>query len=276
MTKNLKVSLVIHLPDEHDADRLSVAEDGSVRVFDKAGKEINPKKVERSVHYDRPKGPKFQTRSRLERNYASVGGLDELARLDHFMVIDTNTIEIAGTKVSAAFFIVCRILPENGAFRVTSRDGCGHVYELHDVPGNPEMLAILKIAHDTLRTGGKPDGASIGFITDSEMDTHERVSKRELPIYADKYLPEGFLLTYASAETGKELANRLIKFCDRESAKYLDKLRQGSLRSEGLATLAEDSSVRFRYTYYPSLRITNPVVTDVTTTPDTTYSVQFE
>lgn len=275
MTKRVNLSLTIHLPDEHDADRVAVEQDGRVRVFDKTGREIDPKRVERAVHYERPNGLKYQTRSTVDRDYASVGGLEELARLDSFIVIDTNSIEIEGTKVSAAFFIVCRLIAEKSGFRVVSLDDRGHVYELHDVPGNPEMLAILKIAHDTVQGRGMPNNATIGFVTDSEMRSHEAISKLKTPIYAQCYLPRGFSLIYASADTGRELANKLIRFCDKESTKYLARLKEGAFRTTGLASLKEDPSVRFRYTYYPDLEMVNPVVTGVTTTPATKYSMQF-
>lgn len=277
MTKRVDLSLTIDLPPEHEADRVSVGQDGRVRVFDKTGKEVIPKRVERAVHYGRPKGLKHQSRSIIDRNYASVGGLEQLAHLESFIVIDTNSIEIEGTKVSAAFFIACRLIAEKNGFRVESLDGRGHVYEFHNVTGNPEMLAILRIAHDTERGRGVPDNAIVGFVTDSEMGSHEAISKQKLPIYALDYLPKGFALTYASAETGQELANRLIRFCDKESTKYLARLKEGvgTFRKTGLASLEEDQSVRFRYIYYPDLKITNPVVTGVATTPETTYSIQF-
>lgn len=275
MAKRVDVSLTIHLPDEHEADRVSVRKDGRVRVFDKAGKEIEPERVERAVHYERPKGIKYQTRSTVDKDYASVGGLEELAHLDSFIVIDTNNIEIDGTKVSAAFFIVCKLIAEKNSFRVVTLDNCAHVYEFHNVPGNPELLAILKIAHDTIQNRVIPTQDKIGFVTDSELPSHEAISKLETPIYAQHNLPNGFSLIYASTDTGRELLNKLIRFCDKESTKYLNRLKEGAFRKTGLACLAEDQSVFFRYTYYPSLEMINPVITGVTTTPETKHSIQF-
>lgn len=275
MAKRVDISLTIHLPDEHEADRVSVEKDGRVRVFDKTGKEIEPKQVDRAVHYERPKGIKYQTRSTVDKDYASVGGLEELARLDSFIVIDTNSIEIDGTKVSAAFFIVCKLIAEKNSFRVVTLDDCAHVYEFHNVPGNPELLAILKIAHDTIQSRGIPTQDKIGFVTDSEIRSHETISKLETPIYAQHNLPNGFSLIYASAETGRELLNKLIKFCDKESTKYLNRLKEGAFRKTGLACLEEDQSVSFRYTYYPGLEMINPVITGVTTTPETKHTIQF-
>lgn len=275
MPKRVDLTLTIHLPPEHGADKVSVYPDGRVKVFDKTGKEVVPERVERATHYGRSKGPKYQARSAIERDYASVGGLEELARLDSFIVIDTNSIEVEGTKVSAAFFIVCKLIAEKDGFRLVSLDNRGHAYEFHDVPGNPEMLAILKIAHDTMRGRSTSDKSIVGFITDSELDSHQTISHQQLAIYGEHHLPQGFTLIYASAETGQELANKLIRFCDTQSTRYLTRLKEGAFRRTGLASLEEDLSVLFRYTYYPDLKIVNPVVTGTTITPETTHSIRF-
>lgn len=275
MTKRVDLSLTIDLSSDHEADRVTVTRYGRVRVFDKSGKEVVPTQVERGTHYERSKGRKYQARTSIDRGYASVGGLEELARLDSFVVIDTNNAEIDGTKVSVAYFIVCRLIPEKDGFRLTSLDSRGHAYEFHDVPGNPEMLAILKVAHDTIRGRGALGAAQSSFITDSELGSHQAISSRQLAIYGEQYLPDGFALMYASADTGQELTNRLIRFCDAQATRYLARLKDGAFRRTGLAHLEEDPSVVFRYTYYPDLKILNPIVTGTTITPDTRSSIQF-
>lgn len=273
MTKRVDLSLTIQLPDDHKATRVAVGASGHVRVLDEKGKEVVPEHVERAVHYQRAKGPKYQTRASAIGGYASVGGLEELAKLESFVVVDTNSAEIEGVKVSAAFFLACKLVAEAEDFRLVSLDQRGHVYEFHDVPGNPEMLAILKIAHDTLKSGGLSKNSTIGFVTDSEMGSHAAILTQRQKIYGTHNLPEGFSLIYASSDTGQELANKLIKFCDKESTKYLTRLREGSFRKSGLAVLDEDQSVRFRYTYYPRLEIHNPAVKGVSITPETRYEI---
>ncbi|MEK6211543.1 MAG: hypothetical protein AABM64_14435 [Pseudomonadota bacterium] len=275
MAKRVDLSLTIDLPSNHEADRVTVTPDGRVRIFDKSGKEVVPARVERATHYERTKGRKFQARANIDRNYASVGGLEELARLDSFVVIDTNSAEVDGTRVSVAYFIVCKLIPEKDGFRLTSLDNRGHAYEFHDVPGNPEMLAILKVAHDTMRGRGALGESRIGVITDSELGSHQAISCREMAIYGEQYLPQGFALMYASADTGQELTNRLIKVCDAQATKYLYRLKDGTFRRTGLARLEEDPAVVFRYTYYPDFKITNSIVTGATITPETKWSIQF-
>lgn len=272
MTKRVDLSITIELPNDHGVTKVSVGPNGSVRAYNKEGKEVTPEYVERGVHYQRTKGPKYQTRSLVVGDYASVGGLEELTKLESFIVVDTNSVEIEGTKVSAAYFVRARLVAEGDAFRIISLDHRGHAYEFHDVPENPEMLAILKIAHDILQgRDGLPINSKIGFVTDSEMGSHAAISARQQTIYGKHNLPEGFSLIYASSDTGQELANTLMRFCDNQSTKYLERLRQGSFRRSGLSVLEEDPSVRFRYTYYPDLKIGNPIVKGISIGPETKY-----
>lgn len=275
MPKRVDLSLTIELPENHEAERLTIEPDGRVRIIDKSGKELVPARLERATHYERAKGPKFQARVSVERGYASVGGLDELARLDHFIVIDTNTIEIDGTTVSVAFFIVCRLIPEDAGFRFASIDDRGHAYEFQGIKGNAEMLAMLKVANDTVRGRDVLGTSRVAFVTDCDLENHGAISKRERAIYGEHYLPEGFSLFYASADTGQELTNKLIRFCDAQATKYLIKAKSGGLRKTGLAPLDEDKSVSFRYTYYPDLKIENPNVTGTTITATTKSSIDF-
>lgn len=107
------------------------------------------------------------------------------------------------------------------------------------------------------------------------MSWHEVISAQQRPIYGEQNLPLGFLLMYASSDTGQELTNKLIRVCDKESTRYLTRLREGSFRREGLAILDEDRSVRFRYTYYPDLKILNPVVRGTAITAETGCAIHF-
>lgn len=278
MAKRSDLTISVELPDGHSAARLSITSDGSVKVFDKSGNEIKLEKIARAMHYERAKGPKHQSLSEAQDQSVSVGGLDELSQLSSFVAIDTNTEEINGIKVSAASFVVCRLIREEGGYRVESLDGCGHIYELHNVSGNPEMLAILKVAHDTLNGRGVFRENEIAFVCDSDMGNHYSFSRQEKPIYSNHYLPKGFFLMYASTDTGQELTNKLLRFCDSHSKSYLASLRSGEreMRTSGLATLGEDPSVGFRYFYFPSLTISDSLITGVSLTNETTCYIRFQ
>lgn len=279
MAKRTDLTITIDLPQGHNADRLSIGADGSIRLFDGSGQEILPENIERAVHYERPKGPKYQSLATAKNQTTSIGGLEDIAQFESLIALDTNTAEINGIRVSAAFFIVCRLIPESDGFRVESLDGQGHLYEFHNVPlsSNPEMLAILKVAHDTERGRGIPKHLKIAFLNDSDMGRHSPISAREAPIYGSQYLPEGFVLRYASTDTGQELTNKLVRFCDSQSNKHLARLQSGAtpFRTTDLSKLEEDHAVHFRYFEFPDLQMENPVITGVTLTPESKWAVKF-
>jgi len=276
MPKKVDLTVTITLPDDHGGGRLSINPEGNIKFIDNNGKEIIPEAVERATHYDRPKGPKYQSKTSATGLQATVSGLEELAALDSFIVVDTNSLEIDKTKVSAAFFVVCRLVKVKDGFSLQSLDDCGHVYEFHNVPGNPELLSIFRIANDTAKGRKIPNCKLVGIVTDTELDKHQEYSSDAAPIYLDKKLPSGFKILYASSDTGQELLNALIKFCDKESSKYLKKLQNGEFKTKGLRELTEDRSVLYRYTYYPSLTISNSIVTGISIGPKTKHSIQFD
>jgi len=276
MTKRVDLTVTITMPDDHGGGKLAIDDNGNIKIIDNGGNEIIPEAIERAAHYDRPKGKKYQSKISAGGIQATVNGLEELSNLDSFIVVDTNSLEIENTKVSAAFFVVCRLIKKHEGFSLESLDNCGHVYEFHDVPGNPELLSIYRIANDTLKGKSIPKGKYVGFVTDTEINKHQDFASGVTPIYMDKKLPSGFIIFYASSDSGQELLNRLMRFCDKESSKYLKRLQEGDFKTEGLGKLSEDNSVQYRYTYYPSLSITNSIVSGSTLGPDTKRSVKFE
>lgn len=166
MAKRVDLTITIKLPDDHGGVGLSIDNSGNIRIIDNDGNEITPESVKRAAHYDRPKGKKYQSNISAEGILATINGLEELADLDSFIVVDTNSIDIENTKVSVAFFVVCRLIKKHKGFTLESLDNCGHAYEFHDVSGNPELLSIYRIANDTLKGRGIPEGKYVGFVTE--------------------------------------------------------------------------------------------------------------
>lgn len=276
MPKKVNLTVTITLPDDHGGGRLSIDPEGNVKFIDNDGNEVIPETVERATHYERPKGPKFQSKTSATGIQATVSGLEELAALDSFIVVDTNSLEIDETKVSAAFFIVCKLVKLKEGYSLQSLDNCGHVYEFHNVLENPELLSIFRIANDTVKTREIPNNIFVGIVTDTELDKHQEYSSGTTPIYLNEKLPSGFKLLYASSDSGQELLNALIKFCDKESSKYLRKMQSSGLKREGLGELTEDRSIPYRYTYYPDLSISDSVIIGASIGPVTKYSIQLD
>jgi hypothetical protein len=272
MRKPVSLSIQFRLPKGSKAVKASIKPNGEVVFTDEDGKEVIPEYMDRAVHYARAKGPKIQTRRRIVGTQVSVGGLTELAHYDSILVIDTNTKIVNGEKVSAVCFISCRFTPEGDKVRIGC-EGKLNIYEFHNVPGNPEMLAILKVARDISRSARPRKRLKIAFVTDSEMQTHDEINARRRPIYDGHYLPRGFSLHYASADTGQEAVGRLMRFCDRQSSKYLQYLNEGSVRQSELKFLKEDPAVSYRYMSRDDLEIVNPVIRGISVSPGSTVSL---
>lgn len=261
---NLIISFAV--PKNKKVTGVSITPAGDILLKDEEGAVIAPENLVREVSYDRPKGPKVQSRQRLDGNVGCVGGLRELCRYESVFCIDTNTRVIGGNHVSAACFVCCQFRLDGEKFRVECEEKV-NVYEFHNVPSSPELLAILKVARDIKRSSDFSDGLRFAFVTDSELGMHGDFNARRKPIYGNYCLPEGFSLLYASTDTGQEVLNRILRFCDRRAGKYLDFLEEGTVKVTSLNILEEDERIRYRYMFQEGLEIVNPLVSEMRIQP---------
>jgi hypothetical protein len=232
---------------------------GEIVFTDDAGAVVIPEYMERSLHYERTKGRKIQSRNRVDQSLVTIGGLSEFARYESLFVIDTNSHKIGSERVSAACFFAFRLTPDGDKFRLEPESTLSF-YEFRGVSGNPELLAVLKVATDVERSAGVSTGSRFAVITDSALAQHDAINSRAIPIYGDHYLPAGFTLLYASADTGQEFLNRLIRFCDREAVSYLQHLADGKITGDDFQVLAVDNAVRYRHRTRKGLEVVNPVI----------------
>lgn len=276
MPKKVDLTISISLPDGHGGGNLVIGENGDIQMINRQGEIIPPTEVERTTHYERPKGKKIQSSLSASQGVSTISGLEELSRLDHFVVVDTNSAEIDEVKVSAAFFIVCKIVRSENGYTLTSIDNCGHVYEFYGVKTNPELLAIYRISNDILKNKHPTKEHPIGFVTDTELSKHREFMSGTEAIYGENILHSGFKIFYASSDTGQEILNKLIRFCDKQSSKQLQRINEDKVNTDSLITLAEDDSIKYRYMYFPSLEIINPETSGTSLNDRTTATITFE
>ena len=68
----------------------------------------------------------------------------------------------------------------------------------------------------------KKQNKTVAIVVDSELGALQQYNKREKPLVQDIYLPPGFTLVYASADSGMEfIANQLIRICDKCAGEVL-------------------------------------------------------
>ncbi len=273
--KPINVQRIIELPKAGIADRLTISPDGQVQIFDHDGNLVTPASDRRSTLYPRKKGSKVQSQTDVSSNYASIDGLEELSRLESFFVIDTNTRMVADTKISVAFFFQCKVVKEGEKYRCVSCEQFAHSFEYHDVEGNPEMLALLTVAMGNAERIKNPLSTQIGFVTDSELGRHVPFSLREEPIYGEHFLPQGFQLIYASADTGNELLNQLIRECDRQARSVLDRIEREGLVKSHFLDFPGLPEARYQYRKFNDLKIDSGLIGGMTIHPTTTITVEF-
>ena len=269
MSKNSKASkpkptfvdVRFRIPVGVEASNMSITPSGDLILRDKNVTEFTPVNFSRAVSHERPKGPKVRTRQFLNQGVGAIGGLRQLSQYDSIFVIDTNTKQIKGKSVSVAAFACCRIDSEFGNYRITCNEERINIYEFHNVLKKPELLAILKLAGDVSRSKYFKSSMRMAVVTDTELGIHDELNERRIPIYGDQYLPQGFELLYASADTGQEALNKIIRVCDRQAGKQLEELENEQVRTGHLQVLKEDRKVKFRVGFRNGrLTIKNPVI----------------
>lgn len=256
--KPLSVEIGLSNPDRHEISQIVIKADGSLVVLNSEGNAVQIHSSTRTVQYPRKnKANKVQVSAAMPGALPSVGGIAELTRFTSLFAIDTNT-----PKENGSPSITCAI-----EFRIT-RQGDDHIlsaepsvkgYEFHDAPGRQEMLGALKLANDVISSRGLSPSFRFGLVTDSHLGEHDAINARTAPLYGSHMLPPCFELLYASADTGRDVLNSIIRLCDKEATAF-QRWRKGASHKPTLRPLAEDGRVRFADWHRDGLEVVNPIV----------------
>lgn len=270
--KPTALSITLNIPEGVKTTGLSITPDGDIVLKGEDGAEVTPDQITREVIHERSKGAKVRTRQTIDTG--TIGSLRDLSQYESVFVIDTNTREIKGSQVSATAFICCRLKAILGEYRFECEEEQINIYEFHGALDKPELLAILKIAGDIASSPNFNRATRIAIVTDTELGSHDGINARRMPILGDCYLPEGFRLIYASADTGQELLNKLIRICDRQAGKQLDDLENGDVKDAPLHVLKEVEGIKYRFgRRNAQLIVENPVITEQRLQPGTKFTL---
>jgi hypothetical protein len=277
---NVTLSLSFELPDGHDG-KITLRKDGeSLYLVDEDGNIVTHGIAERSVHHEREKSlkPKIRAKSATTNGKLSISGLAELAEFDYFFAIDTNTKSIKGVSISAAFVAKFKLQKDPDGFRLQQCGTPPHLLEMRNCNGNPELAAILEIAMEELEAQKRlvPNYKfKVAFITDTELGLHNAFNNRLSPIHRQIFLPEGFSIIYSSTDTGNELTNKLIKFCDNSSEHHFKLLNEKGLPICKLQKLKSDPNTICRYLIH-NMTISPDLVPSTVITESTKACITFE
>jgi hypothetical protein len=81
---------------------------------------------------------------------------------------------------------------------------------------NPELISLHWIICDIVESRKNLPLEQIGIVLDSDFEKQDAFNNREIPYVGQHYLPPGFTLIYAAADScAGHLANKMIRICDR-------------------------------------------------------------
>jgi len=178
------------------------------------------------------KGPKILHTSFSPNSDNWFNTNHQLLAYDHLIAVDTNTNQVAGSKVSitAAYHVIPETQQQGLAQCKAAVIALIECWNVTDKPENLGWYHVLQaISEYPEQFAGK-----VGLIVDSDLGNHQSFNSREIPIFADFYLPENVTILYASDKGGAEhLSTMVIKYCH-NLASDLYKGQNLLLNTEGL------------------------------------------
>jgi hypothetical protein len=248
---------------------------GNVFLLDDVGNSVEPAWMSRSMSYEREKGPKIQSRTRLVGNTISLSGLRELAKFDLLFAIDTNTRAINGRFISVSAFVQWSLHEKSGEFNFSIEQDIVGFYEFENACDNAEGLAAFLLASDIAR-GESRKKLRVGLVTDSSLGAHDKINERVRPIYGLHPLPDGCSLIYASSDTGREITNVVLRFCDKEAARKLKVRALGIPPDIPYRRLHKKSPVSIVEYMQTGVEVTNPSLPSTYSAKNATLNLYTE
>ncbi|WP_047537874.1 hypothetical protein [Methylotenera versatilis] len=247
--KHRTTQITYHLPQGHSGYTGYWDDNGYLQLIDSKGLKAEPLRSKKVISYKGGNKEKAYLVMESENEGQSFDGLVELSRFDSFFVIDTNSpIElINGKRLSVSFLIRLKLVKVEGGFQYQKPENHGYLLVFNNIPyeERPEMLAILMMAKHISKTESSNTNSKIGFVTDSDTESHRSISLRESKIYKNDYLPEGFSLIFAK-DRGGNILNRLVRTCDNEANKGVTSYKLDLLKNETMTPCYLDKDVLFQ------------------------------
>jgi hypothetical protein len=209
--------------------------DGSIQLFSN-GERVRPEAAWIQTEYARPKRPKVMNRIPIPVQELNSNAMYQLHRCMTLIAIDTNTKTIGGDSVSVSSAVWAIVEPNSVQF------GSMGAVELRNARGNPERVAWRLMVQV-----GAGYQLPVGIIVDSELGLLEAINRGEEPVEGAVFLPNGWHLIYASADTGREMVpNLLLRQCDRHSAEILKTIAKDPSSTAGLNASTDASFTHSR------------------------------
>lgn len=161
-------------------------------------------------------------------------------------IVDTNYPKEIGPKsvCLTAVFVAephFELVPEYVKFASTAG------FEFRDLTCDPERLGWVQTIETIKRSTGYDARKKTLILVDSHLGDLRALNERRLPILDDYLLPEGFTLSYASADTGQYAINKMMRACDAWATDLLKRIQDGEGDTAHLNPAGMPHASRFRF-----------------------------
>jgi hypothetical protein len=144
-----------------------------------------------------------------------------LTRFDNYFVIDTNTRELHGQRISMSAVLHAHVRDDHLLYAPMT------AFEFWGAEIDPEILGWYVLIRSIEERGLFLEGR-IGLIVDSHLGELDEFNRRERAIFGDQLLPERMKFIYASADKSGSTANTLIKQADLLASSQLKSVAKSS------------------------------------------------
>lgn len=242
-------TLLIDLGEQRAISGFSPTLNGEFHIIDEHGKRIAPASY--WLETSRPRNSTSTKKKVLNFvNHADGHPMvnpDAILRsYDFVFCVDTNYPKEDGPK-SLCLTLACLVHTDYKVFPPISGVYALSAFEFRQVTCPPERLGWKQSIETILRSEFYKTGMKLLLIVDAHLGDISDINQRKTAILDDFFLPEGFTLFYASADTGRAFAvSQIMKSCDKHAAELKQAIASGLGGTENLNAAGIPHASRFR------------------------------
>lgn len=204
----------------HESEGLAIGQDGNLKRIVKGRMEPIIGLPRLSQSYPRKKSPKVLVGGEIRGGYA-LNPNALLLGYDYIFSIDTNTKKIYEHEISVTG-VVYAILDVSGEI-VNMKYTHMCALEFWDSEVNAELLGLYAIIGAIKKNEGFRD-KDIAILVDANLGILDDINSRKKPILPGCMLPENIRLIYATADSGSNVVNVLMRQSDKIATQKLNEI----------------------------------------------------
>jgi hypothetical protein len=227
------LSITFDLGEPKPVDGVSISPGGQIQLM-LGDNPVTPLRAWIGGHRDRTKGGKKDLFNMpLAGDRTHLNELGALADYDYFFVIDTNTQKIGGVPISVASVAICSAyhMPDNPGLTLFRRTHAG-AFEFRGLAADQERLGWLLIQHAITNGEGFDPEKRYLIVSDHALRSHQAINERQEPLFGDVMLAKGISLGFATGESGRSVAQKILRECDGFARTILKKIKSGAQSEE--------------------------------------------